>query len=157
MDIGVGFDATELYATLKRLDGDISEKTVAVGLFQAANALLKDAIYMTPMAPKDVGDLRGSARTMGGEGVLHKRGDSHRPIKSGKDLSVVCGFNIEYAAKWHEVPESRKINWTTDKGASNPGPKYLEKKLAIFGKRYTEIIGEYVTLILKKASAGGGK
>jgi hypothetical protein len=156
MDIGVGFDATELMATLKRLDteGTITPAMVGRGLFQSANALLKDAIYVKPMAPKDVGDLRGSARTMGGDGILHKSGDRHKPDKSGNQLSVVCGFNIVYAAKWHEVPESRKINWTTDKGASDPGPKYLEKKMAIFGKRYTEIIGEFVAELLKTATAG---
>lgn len=151
MDIGVGFDAAELYKSLKMLDGEVTEKQVAIGLFQAANALLKDAIYVAPQAPKDVGDLRGSARTMGGDGVLQKTGTKHKPIKSGKDLSVVCGFNIVYAAKWHEISETKKVNWTTDKGAANPGPKYLEKKMAIFGKRYTEIIGEYVRELLTKA------
>lgn len=153
MDIGVGFDAAELYATLKRLDGEITEREVAIGLFQAANALLKDAIYVKPMAPKKIGDLRGSARTMGGDGILNKPGKTKaKAIKSGKDLSVVCGFNIVYAAKWHEVPEGVNVNWTRDRGASDPGPKYLEKKMAIFGKRYTEIIGEYVKELLDKAT-----
>lgn len=154
MDIGVGFDATELMKTLKRLDGDITPTMVGRGLFQAANALLKDAIYMPPMAPKDVGDLRGSARTQGADGILHKSGNRYKPIASGNDLAVVCGFNIVYAAKWHEVPETAKIDWTTDKGAPNPGPKYLEKKMAIFGRRYTEIIGDFVTELLKIATAG---
>lgn len=154
MDIGVGFDASELMATLKRLDGDITTQMVGRGLFQAANALLKDAIYVKPMAPKDVGDLRGSARTMGADGVLHKTGNRYRPIASNKELSVACGFNIVYAAKWHEVSEDKKIHWTTDKGASDPGPKYLEKKMAIFGKRYTEIIGEFVAELLKTATSG---
>jgi len=74
---------------------------VAKGLFQAGNEALSDAINKVPKAPKDIGDLRGNAKVMKAE------------VK-GKDIDLTLGFDIEYAARWHELSpaEDSRINWT---------------------------------------------
>jgi hypothetical protein len=144
---------------MKKLMHDVDFKAIGPGLFQAGNALLKDAIYVPPQAPKEFGDLRGSARTQGPDGMLIKAGNvpQQKSVGTGSKVSIRAGFNIEYAAKWHEAV-GRIINWTRDKGAANPGPKYLEMKMRMFPGRYINIVGEYIKSILKKKSpaATGG-
>lgn len=125
-------DTSQVDAGLKRLTDYLEPKATGQGLFAAGNELLNDAIYISPMAPKDVGDLRGSARVTKAE------------IVQGQ-ASVQAGFNIEYAAKWHEVSPSRKINWTTNKGASSPGPKYLEIKMSAYRDKYMRIVGDFLS------------
>lgn len=132
-------DTSQVDAGLKRLIDQVEPKATAQGLFAAGNELLNDAITISPMAPKDVGDLRGSARVTKAE------------INQGR-ADVLAGFNIEYAAKWHEVSPSRKINWTTTKGASSPGPKYLETKMSAYRDKYMRIVGDFLLRALRGAA-----
>lgn len=141
------FDTSEFAASLKRLVTQVEPEATGRGLFAAGNELLRDAIQIPPQAPKEFGDLWGSARVT--------RAEIH-----GDQAEVQAGFNIEYAARWHEVPLSMRVNWTTDKGSSSPGPKYLETKLVQYREKYMVIVGNYLARALAagtaKAPAGGG-
>ena len=138
----MSFDATSLQKGLARLGVDLANIVLPEAMFLAGNALLKDAIYISKMAPKRTGALRGSARTQGaGDLAKPHQVKGRKPVAAGESLSIAAGFNIEYAAKWHEVPAGKHINWTTDRGAPDPGRKYLESKLAMFNRKYMEIMG----------------
>jgi len=105
------------------------------GLFDAGNALLKDAIEMKPYVPYgETGNLRGSARVNKAE------------IKKG-EVSVEAGFNIEYAARWHELTpeEDGKINWSLP----GSGRKYLESKMTRFKDKYMKIAAKSIELALR--------
>jgi len=140
------FDTSNLEEGLRKLIDSVDPKLAAQALFAAGNELLYDAIYIPPQAPKDVGDLRGSARVKVAE------------ISNGR-ADVLAGFNIAYAAKHHEWPLTKKINWTTDKGAESPGPKYLESKLLMFRDKYLRIIAGFITEALggKSSTSVGAK
>ena len=123
------------------------------GLFKAGAELLRDAIKKPKGAPKEFGDLWGSASIQGAGSTLHplnagEPGTFHAEI-TAKDQSISVGFNVPYAAKWHEVPPSRKINWTYDKGATDPGPKYLEMKMTMYKAKYMAIIAEHFKRLFK--------
>lgn len=147
-------DLSDFNKGMKNLQEKAMPKEVARGLFQAGNELLHDAIYEVKFtAPKDVGDLWASARTQGGDGVLRERSESEAPMGFKSDdipdaSSINAGFNIVYAAKWHEVSPTKNINWTTDKGSKDPGRKYLENKMIRNKKKYMWMVGEHIRRIL---------
>jgi hypothetical protein len=155
---GMTIDTGNFDEGMKKLVKDIGLKGIGPGLFQAGNALLKDAIYIRPQSPMLVGDLRASARTQGADGMLIKPG-SRPPLTSvgtGNKASIRAGFNIEYAAKWHEAV-GKVINWSTPATGHPhspmfPGPKYLEMKMRMFRDRYMRIVGEYIKSVLNKSS-----
>jgi hypothetical protein len=101
----------------------------AKGLFKAGNELLNDAITKRPMAPFDEGHLRASART------------DQAKVERDK-ISVDCGFNIVYAARWHELTptEDKRINWSLP----GSGAKYLESKMTVYKDKYMSITAEYI-------------
>jgi hypothetical protein len=101
------------------------------GLFDAMNELLSDAITKPPQAPKDIGDLWGSTA------------DTVEVETKAKEISASGGFNIKYARRHHEVPPGT-YKYTTDKGASQPGPKFLQSKMAMYFKKYMEIVAETI-------------
>lgn len=95
--------------------------------FKVAAMIINDAIKKVPKAPFDEGHLRAS---------------QFINLISGQKLGVELGFNIEYAAKWHELPKekSNKIAWTT-KGS---GSKYLSSKLAIYKDKYIKFLASMI-------------
>ena len=99
------------------------------GMLKALNELLHDAIYKQPYAPFDEGTLRASAR-------------AEKPKVSGDAIIGTCGFNIEYAARWHELSpaEDKRINWSLP----GSGRKFLESKMIMFAKKYLEIIALHI-------------
>ena len=105
------------------------------GAFDAMNELLRDAIVHPPQAPKDMGDLWGSR-------IVEKT------QRAGKVTSVEGGFNIKYARRHHEV-EPGTFKYTLTKGASRPGPKFLESKMAQFKEKYGWIIAEVIRKLSK--------
>ena len=131
--VEIRFNAKRLEESMRRLSANYPQ-AIEPALFDAGNRMLQDAIYQAPMAPKRKGFLRRSART-------------EPPRRKGMaGFNIAAGFNIVYAARWHEISEAEeaKINWTTNKGAPDPGRKYLESKLARFGDEYLEIIGGHM-------------
>ena len=105
------------------------------GAFDAMNELLRDAIVHPPQAPKDIGDLWGSK-------IVEKA------KRKGEESFVEGGFNIKYARRHHEV-EPGTFKYTLTKGASRPGPKFLESKMAQFKEKYAWIIAEVIRRMSK--------
>jgi len=111
----------------------VSEKEAGKGLFKAGNELLRDAVKEIPYAPVDEKILIGSGRTNKAE------------VKEG-EVSVAAGFNIIYAARWHELTpeEDSRINWTKP----GSGRKYLESKMARHKDKYMKIVAMHIARIL---------
>ena len=127
-------DFSDFEKGLKKLCEQTIPPEIGKGLFKAANELLHDAINEQPCAPFDEGTLRGSARTNKAE--VKKDG-----------AEVVTGFNIEYAARWHELTpeEDSKISWTLP----GSGRKYLESKMTMFKEKYMAIVAKHIENVLK--------
>ncbi len=132
--MGIKVDFSEFEAGLKEAYAR-ARSAGGVGLFEAANELLEDAITVRPLAPFDEGHLRGSARTKKAKYFMQQ-------------VEVDAGFNIEYAARWHEIsPEKEKrVHWTLP----GSGRKYLELKLTMFGKKYMAIVAEAIRRAMRK-------
>lgn len=118
---GFRFDATSLLKGLDKVQRQADDELRGRALFQVANEILRDAINEVPKAPFDEGHLRGSARVT-------------RPDVQASKASIEAGFNIVYAARWHELTpdEDRRIAWTLP----GSGRKYLESKLSRFREKY---------------------
>lgn len=130
---GYFLDFSEFNRNLKRLTDVEFPEYIEKGLFHAMNELLNDSITKPPQAPKDMGDLWGSR-------IVEKA------KKTRSAINVTGGFNIKYAHRWHELPKrkARKINYTLTKGASQPGPKYMQSKMAQYGRKYIGIVAETI-------------
>ena len=132
--MGIKVDFKEFEAGLSEAY-ERTSRVAGEGLFEAANELLEDAITVRPLAPFDEGHLRGSARTNKAKYFMRR-------------VDVEAGFNIEYAARWHEIsPEKeKKVHWTLP----GSGRKYLELKLTMFGKKYMAIVAEAIRRALNR-------
>jgi len=127
---GFSIDATDFEKKFKHIVKNAIPSLSGKGLFDAGNELLMDSIKLPPQAPKLHGDLWGSR-------IVEKAKEDHN------DISVTVGFNIEYARRQHEVAEGR-FNYTTDRGASSPGPKFLETKMNWFRNKYMAIVAAVI-------------
>jgi len=105
------------------------------GIFDAMNELLNDAITKPPQAPRDIGDLWGSK-------IVEK------VEEEGKESFIEGGFNIKYAHRHHEV-EPGTFKYTISAKCTQPGPKFLESKMAEFKEKYAEIIAETIKRMSK--------
>lgn len=101
------------------------------GMAVAMNEVLSDSIELPPQAPKEIGDLWGSTA------------DTVKVEMKGKDISASGGFNIAYAHRHHEA-EPGAYKYTTDKGARQPGPKFMISKMIGFGKKYMGIVADVI-------------
>lgn len=100
------------------------------GTFNAMGELLEDSVTKAPQAPREFGDLQGSK-------IIEEVSET------GKVIAVEGGFNIEYAARHHEVAPGT-FKYTTDKGATQPGPKFMQSKMIQFMNKYIEIVAETI-------------
>jgi len=125
------FDTSEFDTGFKR----VTEKTIPdaaeKGLFNAMNELLHDSINLPPQAPKDMGDLWGSIA------------DTISVKKEGGSIVAEGGFNIAYAHRHHEVPPGT-YKYTKTKGATQPGPKYMESKMIKLKDKYQGIVADTI-------------
>jgi hypothetical protein len=124
-------DTTDFDIRFKQICENAIPGLVEKGLFEAMNKLLSDAVKLPPQAPKDVGALWAS------------KADTVSVKKEEGQIVAQGGFNIEYAARWHEAV-GENINWTTTKGATHPGPKYLESKMTQKKDKYMGIVAESI-------------
>lgn len=135
--MGMTVDFKEFEKRINELVTKVEPRETARALFETGNMLIQDAIKQKPYAPFDEGHLRGSARTEPAE------------VKRGA-VEVACGFNIEYAARWHELTpaEDAKISWTLP----GSGRKYLEAKLAnpTLREKYMRYIAGYFEDALRR-------
>ena len=88
--MGFTVDFSDFEKGFKKLVENSAPEALAKGMFQAGNALLKDAIYEKPMAPFKEGHLRGAAQV-------------NKAKVSRGEIETEAGFNIVYAARWHEL------------------------------------------------------
>jgi hypothetical protein len=126
---------------------------ISKGMFRAGNELLRDSIYKIPKAPFDEGHLRGSAKTQAANGQQNYFKGGGLPANAdaswpGGGFGILAGFNIVYAARWHELTpeEDARINWTLP----GSGRKYLETKLVQYKEKYRDIVGLYLKNLLAK-------
>lgn len=110
----------------KAIPGDAQK-----GLRKAMDEILSDSIELPPQAPKEIGDLWGSTA------------DTVKVETKYKKLSVRGGFNIAYAHRHHEA-EPGSFKYTTDKGARQPGPKFMISKMINFGRKYMGIVADTI-------------
>jgi len=135
IDSGYYIDMTDFDKKFNNLIKNAIPKYAAKGVFNAMNELLNDAITKPPQAPKDIGDLWGSKIVEIAKEVA-------------KEILIEGGFNIKYARRHHEVPPGT-FKYTLTKGASQPGPKFLESKMVQFKEKYGEIIAETIRRMSK--------
>lgn len=131
--MGMTVDMRDFEKGLKKLVEESVPREVEKGLFKAGNQMLDDAREYAPHAPRKESMLWGS-------GVVHPLGGSKR------EAGVAAGFNIEYAARWHELTPAQdaKIHWTMP----GSGRKYLESKLARFKNDYAKIVANHLRKLL---------
>ena len=109
MRSGMTLDTSKFMSKFKNTMGLI-DKTANAAAYDVGYAVIKDSSKFAPTTPKKVGDLRASGKV--------------EKAKVSKDrVEVEIGFDMPYAAKLHEAPDS--WNWTE----SGSGPKYLERTL----------------------------
>jgi hypothetical protein len=126
-------DFSDFDKGFKRLVNGSVPPEIDKALFIAGNLLLDDAGQWTPRAPFREGHLWRSRRVV-------------RPAGAAKGSGVAAGFNIAYAARWHELTpaEDARIHWTL----SGSGRKYLESKIPMFRDDYIKVIGDYLRKVL---------
>jgi hypothetical protein len=140
--MGMTIDVSDFEKGFKKLVDQATPEAIAKGVFAAGNRLLQDAKNEAPQAPYLHGPLRRSGRVV--------------PPQVTKDsVETAVGFNIEYAARWHEAEAGtmhfigrNPINWTRKGSVQNPGPKYLETKMDRNKKRYLDLVGENLKALL---------
>ena len=130
-ETGMYLDSSDFDKKFEELVKNAIPGDARKGLFNAMNELLSDSITKPPQAPKEIGDLWGSVADTVSVETKHKI------------LSAKGGFNIVYARKHHEVPPGT-YEYTTDKGARQPGPKFMLTKMVQFGKKYMGIVAETI-------------
>lgn len=126
---GIHIDFSEFNRLFKDIVKHEIPELAGDGLFQAGNALLKDARTVQPYVPVNKKVLTRSGMV------------EHAKITQGK-IDVTLGFTSEYAARWHELTpaEDARINWTLP----GSGRKYLESKMARFMNKYVKIASDYI-------------
>jgi len=134
LETGLELDFSEFDRKFKKITEDML-KAAEKGLFEAMNQLLTDAIEEPPQAPFELGDLWGSPAGTVKTGI------------EGNHIFAIGGFNIEYAARWHEA-EPGTIKWTKT-GAKQPGPKYLQSKMIRNKDKYMWITARSIKKALK--------
>lgn len=157
--MGITLDISDFAKGFKKLVEQSAPEAIDKGLFKAGVELLHDAIYISRGAPKEIGDLWASGSIQGTGAIINvPNGQATNPsagFKSTRETeqtSIAVGFNREYAAYLHEGHRkdgSYTIKWWTYmKGAHDPGPKFLESKMASKTEKYKWIIGEYLKSLL---------
>ncbi len=132
--MGMTIDFSDFEKGFKKVTTKVVPKQAAEGLFKGGNELLRDAIKIAPKVPVDIGDLKASAKVNKAE--ITKDG-----------IELIAGFDIEYAARWHELSpdEDSRIAWTLP----GSGRKYLESKMVTLKNKYMEIAAKHINRVLK--------
>ena len=118
---GLTFDSRDFDAKFKRITGTVIPQVAAQAFREVAPLILADAITKEPKAPHDTGNLWRSQKVSA-------------PQITKREIFIEYGFNADYAAKVHEMPDTTA--WTMP----GSGPKYLETKLLMYGRSYFEKI-----------------
>lgn len=130
-ETGIYLDSSEFDKKFYELVQRAIPEDARKGLYEAMNEVLRDSIELPPQAPKEIGDLWGSTA------------DTVKVETKGKEIIVSGGFNIKYAHRHHEV-EPGTYDYTVDKGATQPGPKFMQSKMVRYAKKYMEIVASAI-------------
>jgi len=126
---GFYIDTKDFDEQFEKLVRETIPELAAEGLFDAGHELLNAADDEAPQTPYLTGDLRGAREV-------------ERPVITGSEISVRAGHNIEYAARLHE-DGSPDWNWNTSQ-VPNPGPKFIESKMAQNPDRFMKVAADYI-------------
>jgi len=123
-------DFSDFEKGFRKIVEDKVPKEAKKGIFDAMAQLLEDAKDKVPRAPWRDGDLWGSTT------------DTINVRVSRAEIQATGGFNISYAARWHELSpsEDSRISWTMP----GSGRKYLESKMMKYKQDYMEIVAESI-------------
>jgi hypothetical protein len=160
--VNVTFDDREFQRRMKLLARKVGKQAAVKGMGQAVMNLLRDAIQEPPTAPIKDGWLRGSGSCFVGRKFVTTAEEQgydraktgakrkQKPTRShsepiGKDeLIGLVGFNVPYAARWHEyLPSSGAFS------EPSAGTHYLSSKLAMFGKDYFKVIADEIGKVMR--------
>ena len=139
---GIVVDTKEFDADFKRIVNHAIPELREKGMWNAAWELLADSddvVPQTPFGDRSTGvGARGGAKKGGGD----LRGSAKVEIERKRnDVIAWAGFNIVYASYVHEGLET--WNWTKTH-VPNPGPKFLESKLAPNRDKYMRIVADTI-------------
>lgn len=155
--MGYNLDFSSFEKEFAKIVEDAIPAEASKGLFLAGSQLLIDAMMVVPKAPFDKGHLWGSTGVKGGAGyrkIKETTVDNFKAEITRDAITAYFGFNIAYAARWHEVSPDmdRRIKWTTP----GSGRKYLETKLIRYANKYMAIVAAYIQKKSAKAPTQAG-
>lgn len=164
-DGGFEFDFSEFNKKFLEYALQTAPAAAEKGMWEALRELKADCDNVPPKTPLLEGNLRGDhtlilegittskvEENSGGKGKDHAKGGASKPAErfGAKDIIAKLVFRMPYAAKWHEAIDKEwaqgGINWSE----SGVGPKYVEKKLMMFMKKYIGIVATRI----KEATGG---
>ncbi len=132
---GMTIDTQDFDKSFHKLMELIVPEAAEDGLVKAAFELLRDADHEAPQTPTDIKDLKGSRKV-------------DKPKVNRSSISIKAGYTSEYAAYQHEGERkdgTHKVKkYTTTKGATQPGPKFLQSKMVRHKKRYIKIVTDRI-------------
>jgi hypothetical protein len=126
---GLFMDTKIFGNSFTRYAGKTLKTKAKKGAFKAGSMIIADCLKEEPKVPRLISDLQAS----------HVVKPDPNPLK----LQVIIGFNKEYAAKMHEMPdktwnpkEGKQTIWTLP----GSGPKYMTTKLVRYKDKYIAFI-----------------
>jgi len=137
---GTGFtiDTRDFDIKFKTVTGKKIPSAAARGLFQTGALVIRDAIVEQPQVPKSRGVTKERGKRGQGPGHLRRSQKIEKPKEERGEISVELGFNTDYAAAVHEMPETTQ--WSTP----GTGPKYLESKLLRNKDKYMKNVADNI-------------
>lgn len=135
---GFTIDTRDFDIKFANVTGKKIPSAAARGLFQTAALVIRDSIVESPQVPKSRGVTKEGGRRGQGPGHLRRSQKIEQPKQRHGEVSVELGFNTDYAAAVHEMPES--TIWSTP----GTGPKYLESKLLKNKERYMKNVADNI-------------
>ena len=135
---GMTFDTKDFDIKFKNVTGKKIPRAAERGMFQTGALILRDAVVEPPQVPKSRGVTKEGGRRGQGPGHLRRSQKVEKPKIDHGEISIVVGFDTEYAAVVHEAPQSWQ--WSTP----GTGPKFLESKLIKNKEKYMKNIADNI-------------
>ena len=134
---GMTFDTKDFDVKFKIVTDKKIPSAAERGMFQTGALVLRDAVVESPAVPKSRGVTQGGRRGQG-PGHLRRSQKVEKPKVERGEISVEVGFNTDYAAVVHEMPDTTQ--WSTP----GTGPKYLESKLIKNKEKYMKNVADNI-------------
>jgi hypothetical protein len=134
----ISFNAASFLGGFKKFTDYKMPNAIGKAQFQTGWMVIRYANTKKPYTPRDKSDLQASGRV---EVV-----PTSKIMGATVASDVIVGFNKEYAAKLHEMPKGRKVNWTLP----GSGRKYLETKLYHYKRDFMRFMAEIISKLAFK-------